>query len=403
METPATEQAPAAAPALVAAPPAVTAPAPPVAVPTAPTAESILTGQMDMSTLETLAFAREDQVPQITAPEPTVVLAPPTPSSLQPAPVEASPVEPAPAPVVPAPAPVVPVADDEPAPGEFTKNFRIHADDPKESAFLATLKGAKLSGQPVNVAEIARLVGYELPGTPAADPTPVVQQPTAVDTLNSEIAALQATIREAGEINSPMTPELSEAMLALSTKQAELAGLKAVSDVTQTTAVHTLEAQRKAATEAFRPEAPNAFDPHTHLGAAVRAMYAEIEGTPNHPLLPMVTAVDGTAQFVNHVADLIAPKVAAKQGITVEVAKAQLKGSPPPVAATPAATPQAAPQAIPPVPRTAAVAAPVSGTPAAPAPQLTEKEILERSLTDPKLLEAALSEPSPGFFSLGSR
>lgn len=83
------------------------------------------------------------------------------------------------------------------------RNFRLHTEDPKLASFLKTLKSAQKANPNVNPAEVAALIGYKMPGAPAAAPAQVAASEPAVDPLKGlrdEIAQLDVDIEKAEDL-----------------------------------------------------------------------------------------------------------------------------------------------------------------------------------------------------------
>lgn len=88
-------------------------------------------------------------------------------------------------------------------PQTTARNFRLHTEDPKLGTFLKTLKAVQATNPNVNPADVAALVGYAMPGAPAAA-APAVQQSSEPDprvqALRDQLAQIEKDIEQADTV-----------------------------------------------------------------------------------------------------------------------------------------------------------------------------------------------------------
>lgn len=337
--------------------------------------------------------------------------------------VATTPVTPEPAPVVepaevtiPAevplvePTPVVPVvdpSDDAIDPAGFAKNFRLHTDDPTQSAFLKAYKAALAVNPNVNPADVARLVGLEaapvaqptaIPGIPPAPPQP----PAEIVSARAEVAALREKLAQAkkdaadGILLSADVLQLTE---DYADRRADLGAIelrhamnaerqaREQSQASQQNA-HATRQSEMAATEA---EFPALLDPDSDLTLELDRQFGLIASNSQHPDFQKVNRPGFPAYLTQQAAAAVVARAMKKNpGMTEAQALAAVKGAKPaeaprsPVATTPAPKPAAQP-----VPRTVLVTSP--GGQQAPAPvQLSIEQIRAEAAKDPAFRRRAL-------------
>lgn len=330
-----------------------------------------------------------------------------TPVTPEPAPVE-TPAEvtiPAEVPPVEAP-PVVPATPVEPAddaidPAGFAKNFRVHTDDPTQSAFLKAYKAALAVNPRVNPADVARLVGLEaapvaqqsIPGIETAPPQP----PAEIVAARAEIEAMIAKIDEAAGEGVLFTPELAKLNRELAAKQASLAKTelryelnaeRQAREQSQTSQqnAHATRQEEMAATEA---EFPTLLDPDSDLTLELDRQFGLIASNPQHPDFQKVNKPGFPAYLTQQsVAAVVARTMKKNPGMTEAQALAAVKGAKPAEAPRSPAVVPAKPAAQP-VPRTVLVTSP--GGQQAPAPvQLSIEQIRAEAAKDPAFRRRAL-------------
>lgn len=332
-------------------------------------------------------------------------------------PVEAAPVtpvvEPPPAPVeAPAvAAPVVPVTpaasaaqiEDELDPeAGFTKNFRLHTDDPRHSAFLKAYKAITAVNPKASIADIARSVGLEeTPVVPTNIPGIVEppQVPAEIVAARAAIAEIEAKIDGAFSNEELTKPEQAALIKQLGAKNRELSTLEMRHEIAAQR--QTEMAQQQGATarqqemQAVDEAYPALTDPDSDLSLELDRQFFAITGNRAHPDFQKVNAEGFPAYLAEQATQAVAARLMKKNpGMTEAQAAAAVKGSKPaavapvsPVAPTPPVQPTK-PQPAP-VPRTVLVTAP-GGQQAPAAVTLSIEQIREQAARDPHFRKRAL-------------
>lgn len=317
-------------------------------------------------------------------------------SELAAQPAAAAPEPAAPAAVAPEPAPAAPVTPvAEPAPVAATPEpEKILPNRIGTGQFLPTTQRAIAlmhelnNGQPEGVGpySLKQCLTMVEEADAKVSGTPVSQPASERETLGAEIAAMEDQLREAGESQSLMTPEITKTISDLTTKKARFEALKATDETEQTRSLQEHVRSRDAVRDAVIADYPAAKDSSTPLGARISAIIKEWSNE-QHPQHAMLSRSDAPRIVASQAIEEMANQAVKLFGVTKEVALQQLSGKP--ATATPAA-PQPVQQQQPrPVAGTRQVAATPAAAPvAAPAP--TEAELLARSLEDPSLIDQAL-------------
>lgn len=290
---------------------------------------------------------------------------------------------------------------EEPEEDGITKNFRLHTDDPKTSAFFKAFKAAQRVNPSVNPIDVAKLVGYDLPGTEAKAPEP--EGPSEIELMEQEAKSFaDEAARLSGEIDQldEDTPASTVAKLMrqhgeAQKKHGELTGdikvakLKAeLSEARQSerSQEQRLEARNATKTEVLK-DWPTANDDDSLLGAEVSRLYSEMKADPNHADHTELAKDTGPKWLVEKAVKAMTSRLVKQLGYTEEQAVAAIKGKPVAEAKGPAEVPQAAKTAV---PRTAPMA--VAGIRPAPEaqPTLDINKIRERAKNDPAFRDKAL-------------
>lgn len=197
--------------------------------------------------------------------------------------------------------------------------------------------------------------------------------------LQTDIAALEAKIRKAGEENSLFTPELASAQIELAGKYAQLAQTKAAEGSKHTVTQAQLESAREANLQQALAIYPNADNQSHPLGAYVAAKVRQIDGDPNHPQRTLLEGPDATSKIIAASVAEFRQSLQAQGIDSASIAKIiGAKGSAP---VPPASQPARA------VPRTAPVAAPGAAA-AAPVQAITHQQALQMAVENPNLIDS---------------
>lgn len=393
------EQAPAAAETVSPAPaaPEVTPTPAPVVADVQPTAEDLSSAVESLSPAErhSILFGKDQPKvePELKAaakvPEPVAPVVP-----VEPAPVEAAPV----AEVVPVVEPVIPVEAEDADEAKLPKNFRLHTEDPKASAFLQAFKHALRANPNANPAAIAAQVGYDLPTSETPAPTiPGEATPVQADPISAareELAQIDAKIDEAGENESLMNKDLAAAIK----RRGDLTSLITKMELQGEQHTATVRSAREASKIEVLKEYPTANTPDSVLGKEVDLLYARIQGDPKHPLradfgkdnFPEILT---RAAVASKVEEYKAVGMSEAQALAAVTGKSTIEAKGP---AVPTPPPQTKPATPPPVPRQVLVTGQGGNTTPEAVP-LTADQVLEATRNDPKLRRAALFGGDNGY------
>ena len=210
-------------------------------------------------------------------------------------------------------------------------------------------------------------------------PPPKPPEPSAVDTLTAELAELDAKLAEAGEKESPLTPELVETIGKRSTVAADLALAKERQANVEAAARQGFEAQRAAADAKAKALFPSLSDKSSELRLRVNKEIAARQN-PAHPDHESLFVAKSPLIITQDVATALAEELAEANGTSVAEELAALMPKPAARTAAPAATPKPAVA----TPQTKKVT-PASGAAAqAPAPPAPDPAALLRKPFDPK-------------------
>lgn len=212
--------------------------------------------------------------------------------------------------------------------------------------------------------------------------TPAQAQPSERETLAGEIASMEDQLREAGESQSLMTPEITKTISDLTTKKARLEALKATEETEQTRTLQEHVRARDAIRDQVIADYPAAKDSSTPLGARISAIIKEWSNE-SHPEHALLSRADAPRIVAERAANEVAEHASKLFGVSKEDALARISGKP--ITAAPA---QPALQQPRPVAGTRQVAASPAAAPVSQAAP-TEAELLARSLDDPSIADAA--------------
>lgn len=381
--------------------PVTEAPAAPVAAPVeaapievTPTVEDVRQVAADPANRDALLFGGEIKAPAkgedkkadeepVPAPEPEVV-----------PPVEVPPVVP---PVETPPSPT----DDDDEEGKLPKNFRFHTDDKKASSFLKALRAAMVTNPKVNPADVAKLVGYEMPGAAPAAPESTPEpagEPAHIVAARAELVSLAQQIKDSARDNLG-SDEVEDMRLAYTEKltdlKTELKTQQLRAELAQESADKEAKGKQMTAREASKAatlsDFPTANDGKSLLGKEITLLYSEIQSNPNHPDRARLAQDDGPRWLTERAATSKVAELVTNLGMTEAQALAAVKGTKPTAEAKGPVVPVKPPtiQQAQPVPRNILVTAP-GGAPAPEAVQLDAAQIRQRASTDPKFRDAAL-------------
>lgn len=297
---------------------------------------------------------------------------------------EAKPVEPT---EVVTPTQEPPAEEEETEAEKLPKNFRLHTEDPKQSAFLKAFKAAMNVNPQVNPADVARLVGYEMPGAPQvqAAVTEQIPAPDPITVMQQEADALEAQIDEIAAGEPLVTPEIVKLQRDHAKKLSDIAVAKVRAEHIRERSAEKAHTERVSARTAIKDavlqEMPTANDGNSLLGAKIQGLYDAIQADPNHPDRARLAKDDGPRWIAEAARDAaVLELLGSEPNMTMAQARAKVVGTT--EATRPAVTPAKTSTAI---PRNAPVAAAKPSGAPEPAPL-----DLEKVRNDPKLRDAAL-------------
>lgn len=365
-------------PDIVTAPPvAESAPA------SAPVSEAPITPEIvvDLSPEQRRAVLKESFEPAKESPKPAEVK-------------EEKPPEVAPVVVDAVAAPASPADDDEEQPFKEGEKYRtrITTHNAKHAAFLKAFQVASAANPEVNPADVARLVGYDLPAAqePAYQEPEIPRENPDVTGARATLDALDAQI-EAIEDGALMTKDVKSLLKQRSDALAQLSEAKLRSEFAQ---------QRQEDKKAERDrigrgkqeckaevikEYPTVADDNSELGTELGRLLGQVEN-PRHPDNWRMSQADFPRWLTEQAATAAVKRLTTNLGLTeaqalsvVKTGKAEAVSPATPVQKQPAT-----------VPRTVLVTAP-GGKSAPSATAMTPQQAIEAARSDPKIRRAALA------------
>lgn len=280
-------------------------------------------------------------------------------------------------------------AEDEEEGDKLTKNFRLHTEDPKQSAFLKAYKSALAVNPNVNPADIARAVGYEAPPAEAkaAEIPGLGDAPTNADPLAAMQAEADALAEKMAEHDDELVgPALRKLQSEHAAKLAEIAAIRAVDKYRAEVGDNQRRSAREESKAQVLADAPTAGDDTTMLGAEIAKQWLEVRD-PAHPDNARFQKDDGPKWLTERAVEAVKARLLATGKFTPEEALAEIKGKPI-EAKGPAGKPPQKPVSTA-VPKFLGVAAPGSKPAAEPA-TVDVKTLIEQAKANPKLRDAAL-------------
>ena len=291
-------------------------------------------------------------------------------------------------------------AEDEEEGDKLTKNFRLHTEDPKQSAFLKAYKSALAVNPNVNPADIARAVGYEAPpaeAKAAAEIPGLGEAPAQADPLAAMQAEANALAEKMAEHDDELVgPELRKLQSEHAAKLAEIAAIRAVDKYRAEVGDTQRRSARETSKAAVLADYPTAGDDATMLGAEIGKQWLEVRD-PAHPDHARFQKNDGPQFLTERAVEAVKARLVATGRFTPEEALAAIKGKPYAEAKGPAGTPPTKPVSTA-VPKFLGVAAP-GNRPAAEPATVDVKTLVELAKRDPKLRDAALFGDSGTVFA----
>jgi hypothetical protein len=324
---------------------------------------------------------------------PDVPVTPVTPAAV--APVEAKKEE---------PAPVTPTEeeDDAPAAGDdFTKNFRVHTNDAKASAFLKAYKAALAVNPNANPAVIAAGIGYDLPveekgtasGEPAKGAAPEIPGNDPLSVMQARITEIRATLKQAGSDEKLYDSEVQELSDELTELVSEVKAMKVEQKILATLDQRSAHDKALTARQSVKAQVlqewPTANDDESVLGEEIKLLLGDVTNNPSHPLHAQMGQDNFPAVLTAKAVESKTAKLQKQFGYTKEQALAAIKGKPVAEATSPV-TPATPPQKTPaPVPRTILTTTP-GGSSAPEAVAINPAQVLEQLENNPQLRRTVL-------------
>lgn len=355
---------------------AAPSPSSPTPAPAAPAPENPASNDFYPDNGDDILFGNQSPAPPEEASEPVAPAAAEPVASPEPAPSDPTPEPPSepepPAgeetpPAEPLDAPVDPTEPAAPVPDKVLPHRISTAQfSDVEKRAIALSRELRESGEPQPLSECIKIVQSRDEQARAAQTQSAEEEERSnpITLLEQEVADLDSKLEDGSLIG----PEIK----LYTRKVAELAALRATNQVRS----QTIEDRQLATRDLVADEYPAVRDQDSHLGAAVVAEIARMQQRND----PDLAKPDAPRLVVTRVANRLADKMAAEQGMTKEQALTSLAGKP--VASAPKKAPVTPPAAAAPkaAPKPAITVASGNQAPAPPAKGATESEILARSL-----------------------